>query len=291
MFSVVSICSVLQMCGYKISHSTYYEYFNHTPSKREKNDNRLMNLMQKIYIKNYCCYGIRKMWHALTNQGEKLSKSTVERLMKLMEIQGAIRGKISNHKDKSKEVDRPLDKVHRNFAADSPNKLWVADFTYVWTKAGWAYVAFIIDVFARCIVGTKISATMTADFVVDALDKAVSFRNNSVLNDLSKVIHHSDAGSQYMSIKFVDKLEGHGIMQSVGTVGDSYDNALAETINGQYKTELIKNRTTGWKDWKEVEYETLKWVKWFNNERISERNNWNTPIAIELEYAKNHNLI
>jgi putative transposase len=291
MFSVVAICNVLHMCGFQISHSAYYEYLNHKPSKREIEDNRLMILIKKIWVKNFCCYGVRKMYRALHKQGETVAKSTVERLMKIMELRGTIRGKITNHKNKAKEIDRPLDLVHRKFNPTAPNRLWVADFTYVWTRTGWAYVAFIIDAFARTIVGCKISPAMTKEFVMAALDKAVNFRKNSPLNDLSHVIHHNDAGSQYMSIKFVDKLEDNGILQSVGSVGDSYDNALAETVNGLYKTELIKNREGGWDNWQDVEFETLKYVKWFNEERISERNHWDSPLETEQNFCRENGMI
>ena len=213
------------------------------------------------------------MWRQLKRQGEDVARCTVERLMRGMGLAGARRGKAVKTTVPDKATLCPLDRVNRQFGADRPNALWVSDFTYVSTWTGFVYVAFVIDVFARRIVGWRVSRTAHAGFVLDALEQALHQRRPFPAG----LIHHSDRGVQYVSIKYTERLALAGIEQSVGSVGDSYDNALAETINGLYKTEVIHRRGP-WKSFEAVEIATLEWVDWFNNQRLLEPIG-NIPLA------------
>lgn len=206
-------------------------------------------------------YGAVKIWHDMVAANIKVARCTVVRLMKAMGIQGITRGKVKTTKS-NPALPCPEDKVNREFKALAPNKLWVADFTYVRTAVGFVYVAFIIDVFARYIVGWKVSTSPNAQMVLDALEQALAARNP----DPDKLIHHSDRGVQYLAIKYTERLEEAKIDPSVGSVGDSYDNAMAETINGVYKTEVIEHEGP-WQGKSDVEFATLEWVDWYNNKR------------------------
>lgn len=222
-------------------------------------------------------YGARKVWHQLRREGRDIARCTVERLMQIMGIQGVVRGKkvITTNPDTAQPC--PDDKVNRAFVADMPNQLWVSDFTYVSSWQGMVYVAFIIDVFARKIVGWRVSTSMTTGFVLDALNQAICQRAPS---EADKLIHHSDRGSQYLSIRYTERLAEAGIDTSVGSVGDSYDNALAESIIGLFKTEVIKFFGP-WKSVGQVEWETLKWVGWYNNTRLHSAIGYVTPHEAE----------
>jgi len=222
-------------------------------------------------------YGARKVWHQLRREGHAIARCTVERLMKVMELQGVVRGKkvITTNPDAAQPC--PDDKVNRAFVADMPNQLWVSDFTYVSSWQGMVYVAFVIDVFARKIVGWRVSTSMTTGFVLDALNQAICQRTPS---EADKLIHHSDRGSQYLSIRYTERLAEAGIDTSVGSVGDSYDNALAESIIGLFKTEVIKFLGP-WKSVGQVEWETLKWVDWYNNTRLHSAIGYITPHEAE----------
>ena len=211
------------------------------------------------------CYGARKVWKQLRRERIYTARCTVARLMKQLKIEGIRRGKVVKTTIQDNKAVCPLDRVQRQFKADRPNQLWVSDFTYVSTWQGWLYVAFVIDVFARRIVGWRVSRSMTTDFVLDALEQALHARRFDRSGDL---IHHSDRGSQYVSISYTERLAEAGIEPSVGSKGDSYDNALAETINGLYKTELIHRQS--WKSREAVEMATLKWVHWYNTKRLME---------------------
>lgn len=230
-------------------------------------------------------YGADKVWKQMNRERIAVARCTVERLMKRLGLQGAVRGKRVRTTIPDAAALRPLDRVNRQFTADRPNQLWVSDFTYVSTWQGWLYVAFVVDVFARRIVGWRVSSSMTTDFVLDALEQALYARQPAGNGTL---IHHSDRGSQYLSIRYSERLAEAGIEPSVGNRGDSYDNALAETINGLYKTELIHRRT--WKTRESVELATLEWVAWFNHHRLMEPLGYIPPAEAEAKYYRQLNI-
>lgn len=225
-------------------------------------------------------YGARKIWHELRRNNHDIARCTVERLMKAMGIQGVVRGQkpITTNPDTSQPC--PDDKVNREFTASTPNQLWVSDFTYVSSWQGMVYVAFVIDVFARRIVGWRVSTSMTTGFVLDALNQAICQRAPS---EADRLIHHSDRGSQYLSIKYTERLAEAGIDPSVGSVGDSYDNALAESTIGLFKTEVI-DFMGPWKSVGQIEWETLKWVNWYNTKRLHSKIGYVTPQEAEENF-------
>lgn len=225
-------------------------------------------------------YGADKIWRQLNREGVTVARCTVERLMRAQGLQGVRRGKRVRTTVPDAKAACPLDRVKRQFRADQPNQLWVSDFTYVSTWQGWLYVAFIIDVYARRIVGWRVSSSMTTDFVLDALEQALYDRRPE--NDGS-LVHHSDRGSQYVSIRYSERLAEAGIEPSVGSRGDSYDNTLAETINGLYKAELIHRRAP-WKNRESVERATLEWVAWFNHKRLLSSIGYVPPAEAEANY-------
>jgi putative transposase len=241
-----------------------------------------MSAIQHVWDVNLQVYGADKVWQQLKREGTKVARCTVERLMKRLGIQGVLRGKRIRTTIPDKHSICPSDKVNRQFKADRPNQLWVSDFTYVSTWQGWLYVAFVIDVFARRIVGWRVNSHMRTDFVLDALEQALYARQPDA-NDA--LIHHSDRGVQYISIRYTERLAEAGIEPSVGSKGDSYDNALAETINGLYKAELIHKRCP-WKTKAAVELATLEWVHWFNHQRLLEPIGYIPPVEAELNYYR-----
>ena len=263
-YGVEPICKVLP-----IAPSTYYEHAARKadPSRistRAKRDAFLCAEIKRVWDENFQVYGADKVWLQLRREGVAAARCTVERLMKQMELSGAIRGKAVKTTVSDRAVPCPLDRVNRHFRAPRPNALWVSDFTYVSTWQGFAYVAFIIDVFARRIVGWRVSPSARTDFVLDALEQALHQRRPVHRDGL---IHHSDRGSQYLAIRYSERLAQAGIEASVGSVGDSYDNALAETLNGLYKAELIHRRGP-WRSIAQLELATLDWVDWYNNRRL-----------------------
>jgi transposase InsO family protein len=282
-FGVGPICRVLG-----IASSTYYVFkaVERDPdlaSGRARQDQLDMAAIQQAFDGSRGRYGARKVWHQLRRDGRDIARCTVERLMRVMGLQGVVRGKkvITTNPDAAQPC--PDDKVNRAFVAAMPNQLWVSDFTYVSSWQGMVYVAFIIDVFARKIVGWRVSTSMTTGFVLDALNQAICQRAPS---EADKLIHHSDRGSQYLSIRYTERLAEAGIDTSVGSVGDSYDNALAESIIGLFKTEVIKFLGP-WKSVGQVEWETLKWVDWYNNTRLHSAIGYITPHeAEEAFYAR-----
>jgi len=225
-------------------------------------------------------YGADKVWRQMNREAIPVARCTVERLMGRLGLQGARRGKAVRTTVPDRSAPCPLDRVNRQFTADRPNQLWVSDFTYVSTWQGWLYVAFVIDVFARRIVGWRVSRTMTTDFVLDALEQALYARQPAGSDAL---VHHSDRGSQYVSVRYTERLAEAGIEPSVGSRGDSYDNALAETINGLYKAELIYRRGP-WKSREPVELATLQWVSWFNHQRLMGPLGYIPPAEAEANY-------
>lgn len=263
---VEPICEVLP-----IAPATYYNHLAKLAdparlSDRAKRDADLRPHIQRVFDANWQVYGVRKVWRQLRREGFDVARCTVARLMKAMGIQGVIRGKPHKTTIPDKKLPCPLDRVNRQFRVPAPNMLWVSDFTYVATWKGFVYVAFVIDAYARRIVGWRVSTTPHAGFVLDALEQAVHERRPVKAMGL---VHHSDRGSQYLSIKYTERLAEAGIEPSVGSVGDSYDNALAETINGLFKAEVIHRRGP-WRSFEAVEYATLEWVDWFNNRRLLE---------------------
>lgn len=277
------MCNVLP-----IAPSTYYlrVAILHDPSlgsDRSKKDKQNCDDIKDVWKRNRSVYGAKKVWHAMQREGKSIARCTVERLMKRMGIQGVVRGKkvITTNPDTSQVC--PEDKVSRIFTASAPNQLWVSDFTYVSTWVGMIYVAFVIDVFARKIVGWRVSKSMTTEFVLDALNQAICQRCPIKAD---KLIHHSDRGSQYLAIRYAERLVEAGIDPSVGSVGDSYDNALAECIIGLFKTEVI-NFIGPWRSFEQLEWETLRWVDWFNSERLLEPIGYITPNEAEDTYYAN----
>jgi putative transposase len=281
MWRVEPICKVLkEQYGVSISPSGYYGFNRRPPSERAVNDVYLCVKIINAYEGNFSCYGARKIWRRLLKDGVSVARCTVERLMSKMGISGVVRGKVKTTTIAGKNARDVDDLVNRDFHATAPNNLWVADFTYVSTWEGWCYTAFITDVFARRIIGWLCQARMNEDMVAGAFRAAVHNRAREGNDDLSELIHHNDKGSQYTADDFLELLAAHGVSISIGSVGDSYDNALAESMNGLYKSELIKNRGP-WKTFEQLNLWTARWVHWHNTGCISQYNNWNTPAEVE----------
>jgi putative transposase len=277
-YGIEPICRVL-----KIAPSTYHAEAaaRIDPSRRSARAQRDAGLkidIRRVFEDNFGVYGVRKVWRQMKREGADVARCTVARLMKTMDLKGVIRGRPHRTTISDKASPCPLDLVNRDFKAPAPNMLWVSDFTYVATWAGFVYVAFVIDVFARRIVGWRVSRTAHAGFVLDALEQAVHDRR-----PCGGLVHHSDRGSQYLSITYTERLAAAGIEPSVGSVGDSYDNALAETINGLYKAEVIWRRGP-WRAMEAVEFATLEWVDWFNNRRLLEPIGNIPPAEAEANY-------
>ena len=256
--------------GLPIAPATFYDNMakRADPSRlsdRAKRDEQLKPEIERVFEQNLKVYGVRKVWHQMHREGFEIARCTVARLMKEIGIEGVIRGKKPRTTIPDKALPCPLDRVNRQFHAPAPNVLWVSDFTYVATWQGFVYVAFVIDVFARRIVGWRASRTANAGFVLDALEQAIHQRRPAQ----DQLVHHSDRGSQYLSIKYTERLAEVKIAPSVGSVGDSYDNALAETINGLFKAKVIHRRGP-WRSFEALEYATPEWVDWFNNRRLLE---------------------
>jgi putative transposase len=273
---------VLTEYGIKIAPSTYYAARSRPKSKRAIEDEKLMEEIQRVYEENYRVYGARKLWHQLKRDGIKVGRGRVERLMRRLGLAGAVRGKTVRTTIADPDGVRAADLVKRQFIAGAPNRLWVADFTYVATWAGTVYVAFAIDVFSRKIVGWQASTSKETDLVLDSIDMGLRHRDYRGDSE-NKLIHHSDAGSQYTSFRFTQHLIDAGIDASIGTVGDAYDNALAESAIGLYKTELIKSQKP-WHNKNEVEIATAAWVKWYNNRRLHEACGYRPPTEFETLY-------
>jgi putative transposase len=277
---VEPICRVLP-----IAPSTYHVHAARRvdPGKlpaRVQRDITLRSEIRRVYEENFRVYGVRKVWRQLLREGTAVARCTVARLMRTMGLQGVVRGKRVRTTISNAAAPCPLDRVNRQFKAPRPNALWVSDFTYVATWVGFVYVAFVIDVFARRIVGWRVSRTAHAGFVLDALEQALHERQPVRGGGL---VHHSDRGVQYVSIKYTERLAAAGIEPSVGSVGDSYDNALAKTINGLYKAELIHRRGP-WRSFEAVEFATLEWVDWFNNRRLLAPIGNIPPVEAEAAY-------
>ncbi|WCQ55830.1 IS3 family transposase [Escherichia coli] len=275
LYGVGPVCSELH-----IAPSTYYhcQQQRHHPDKRSaraQRDDWLKKEIQRVYDENHKVYGVRKVWRQLLREGIRVARCTVARLMAVMGLAGVLRGKKVRTTISRKAVAAG-DRVNRQFVAERPDQLWVADFTYVSTWRGFVYVAFIIDVFAGYIVGWRVSSSMETTFVLDALEQALWARRPS------GTVHHSDKGSQYVSLAYTQRLKEAGLLASTGSTGDSYDNAMAESINGLYKAEVIHRKS--WKKRAEVELATLTWVDWYNNRRLLERLGHTPPAEAEKAY-------
>lgn len=266
-FGVEPICQVLTSSGWPIASSTYRAACRRLPSTRARRDAWLTERIRRVHADNYGVYGARKVWLALNREGVEVARCTVERLMRQTGLRGVVRGKTRRTTIADQRAARPADLVQRRFTADRPNRLWVADFTYVPTWTGTAYVAFVIDVYSRRILGWRAATSMKTALVLDALEMAIWSRGRHGATDLAGLIHHNDAGSQYTSIAFTERLATAGADPSVGTVADAYDNALAESTIGLFKTELIKPRGP-WKTCDQVEIATLEYVDWYNHRRL-----------------------
>ena len=278
--------------GLKIAPSTYYDNVSRRPSKRTMRDAEVVALIvsERERQKFTRRLGARKMWLHLRGQGHDVARCTIERLYRQQGWVGALRRKKIRTTISDESANRPVDLVDRQFFASRPNQLWVADFTYVATWSGMVYVAFVFDVFSRRIVGWRAATRMTTDLVLDTLEHAIWTRQQAGVNDLTGLVHHTDAGSQYVSFAFTERLVEAGVDPSVGSVGDAYDNALAESQIGLFKTELIRPEGP-WRGLEHVEIETLNWVDWFNTERPHESINDLTPArAEEVHYAARNEL-
>ena len=279
-YGVEPICAELP-----IAPSTYYAHKARQaePGRlppRVVRDAALCTAIQRVWEENFRVYGARKVWKQLRREGCPVARCTVERLMGRLGLQGVVRGRRCRTTIPAELAERPLDRVQRQFTATRPNQLWVADLTYVASWVGFVYVAFVIDVFARRIVGWRVTRSLATELVLDALEQALHARRAG-----QGLIHHSDRGCQYLSIRYTERLAEAGIEASVGSVGDSYDNALAETVIGLFKTEVIRPRGP-WRTLDAVEYATLEWVDWFNNRRLLESIGHVPPAEYEQAYHR-----
>ncbi len=262
---------------------TYYAAKRRPPCARKVRDDELKPQIARVHQENLDVYGADKVWTQMKREGYPVARCTVERLMKDLHLSGARRGKAFKRTTIADEaLHRPADLVNRQFVADRPNRLWVADLTYVRTFTGWVYVAFVVDVYSRCVVGWQTSTSLRSDLAIDALEMAIHARSD---RDLDGLIHHSDRGVQYLAIRYTERLAEAGVVNSVGSRGDSYDNALAESFNGLYKTELIHRRGP-WKNVDHVEWATLTYVDWFNNRRIHNEIGKIPPAEFEENYYR-----
>jgi putative transposase len=271
------------ICHYlPIAPATYYSARSRPPSARAVEDGRLKEQILTVYKENYEVYGARKIWKALRRQGVDVGRDRVARLMKDLGIEGAVRGKKPRTTTPAPLADRPADLVKRQFKASAPNRLWVADLTYVPTWSGFCYVAFVTDAFSRAIVGWRVSTSLRADLALDALEMAIFTRQTE---DLAGLVHHSDRGVQYLAIRYTERLAEAGAVGSVGSRGDSFDNALAEAVNGLYKTEVI-HRQGPWRSAADVELATAEWVEWWNNRRLHGACEGVPPAEFEAEHYR-----
>ena len=275
-FGVEPICQALA-----IAPSTYYAAKGRPPSARACRDAALRPEIARVHRENFGVYGVDKVWHQLAREGIAVGRDRVARLMRAQSLRGVRRGAFKRTTRADEHAPRPADLVERDFRAPAPNRLWVADLTYVATWQGFCYVAFIIDVFSRMIVGWRVSSSLRSDLALDALEMAIWSRKEA---DLSGLVHHSDRGGQYLAIRYSERLGEAGAVASVGSRGDSYDNALAETVNGLFKAELIR-RHAPWRTVESVELATLSWVDWWNHRRLHGACNDIPPAEFEALYS------
>jgi len=273
-FGVEPICRVLQ-----VAPSSYYDARRRRPSARRLRDETLKPLLQRVHAQHFGVYGVRKLWHQLRREETPVARCTVARLMRDLGLRGIVRGHRQRTTIPDETAPRPADLVKRDFHPPAPNRLWVADLTYVRTWSGFAYAAFIIDAFSRYIVGWHVSRSLRADLVLTALEQALWAREGP----FDRLVHHSDRGVQYLSIRYTERLTEAGIASSVGSRGDSYDNALAESVHGLYKAELV-SRQGPWRGSEGLELATLEWVDWFNNRRLFGALGYIPPAEFEASW-------
>ena len=278
-FGVEPICGVLQFAP-----RTYYAIKARPPSTRALRDAELKPLIARVHEENFGVYGVDKVWAQLNREGVRVARCTVARLMRDLGLRGVIRGKPKYTTVPGDAAERPRDLVDRSFVARAPNRLWVADLTYVRTWSGFVYVAFITGVYSRMIVGWQASRSLRSDLALDALEQAIWARSERGQR-LDELVHHSDRGVQYLAIRYTERLAETGAVNSVGSKGDSYDNALAETMIGLYKAELVRNRGP-WRGLDDLEYATLEWVDWFNHRRLFETHGQIPPAEFEELYYR-----
>ena len=278
-FGVEPICRALQFAP-----STYWSAKRRPPAARAVRDEELKVHIARVHAENFGVYGAPKIWAQLNREGTRVARCTVERLMRDLGLQGAVRGRPRRTTIPDAAAERPRDLVDRQFHAEAPNRLWVADLTYVRTWSGFVYVAFITDVFSRRIVGWQASTSLRTDLALHALEQAIWDRARAG-EDLDGLVHHSDRGVQYLAIRYTERLAEVGVVNSVGSKGDSYDNALAESIIGLYKTELIRNRGP-WRGLDDLELATLEWVDWFNHRRLFHELGRIPPAEFEERYYR-----
>jgi putative transposase len=278
-FGVEPICTAL-----KIAPSSYYAHKTRPPSARAVRDEQLKVDIKRVYDANYQVYGAEKLWRQLGREGIQVGRDRVARLLRALGIRGVVRGAKRHTTIPADAGDRPADLVNRDFTAPAPNRLWVADLTYVATWAGFCYTAFIIDAYSRAIVGWRVATTLRASLALDALEMAIWARQDAGLDEL---VHHSDRGVQYLSVRYTQRLADEGAVTSVGSKGDSYDNALAEAVNSLYKAELIGPRGP-WRTATQVELATLAWVQWWNQRRLHGALDHIPPAEYEACYYRDH---
>jgi putative transposase len=267
----------------QVAPSTYYAAVSRPLSARRRRDEALKAEIARVHRENLNVYGVEKVWKQLRREAIEVGRDRVGRLMAELELVGAVRGKTWRTTTSSEASHRPADLVERNFTASAPNRLWVADLTYVSTWSGIAYVAFVTDVFSRYIVGWKVSTSLRAELALDALEMAIWSRRS---RDLSGLVHHSDRGSQYLSIRYTERLADEQAVVSVGSRGDSYDNALAESVIGLFKTELVKKQGS-WRSFEQLELATARWVDWYNKRRLHSSIGDVPPVEFEAAYYAN----
>jgi putative transposase len=281
-FGVQPICDALDGTDAEIAPSTYYAARDREPSARTRRDEELTEEIHRIHKDNYGVYGARKIHAALLREGLTIARCTVERLMRAAGLRGVIRAKSPRTTRPAPETDRPRDLVERQFTASAPNQLWVADITYIRTFSGWVYAAFVIDVFSRMVVGRQVATSLYTDLALDALDMAV-FRRRRAGADLTGLIHHSDRGVQYRAVRYTERLDEAHAVASVGSRGDSYDNALAEAFNSLFKAELIRNKGP-WTGINDVEIAVAEYIDWFNRRRLHGELGHITPAEHEAAH-------
>ena len=274
-WGVEPICRVLEFAP-----ASFYAASTRSLSARELRDRELKPQIQRVWEENFRVYGADKVWAQLRRDGFPVARCTVERLMRKLELRGVVRGKTPRTTTGADGADRPADLVQRHFVAAAPNRLWVADLTYVKTHSGWVYLAFIVDVFSRFVVGWQASRSLRTDLALDALEMAIWGRRGEQLQGL---VHHSDRGVQYLAVRYTERLAEAGAVASVGSRGDSYDNALAESFNGLYKTELIR-KDGPWRGLEDVEFATLEYLDWFNQRRLHTELGMTPPAEFEAAY-------
>lgn len=285
-YGVEPICRVLGRAGVQIAPSTYYAAKTRPPSARAVRDADLVEQIHRVHAENYGVYGARKVHAELNRQGIRVARCTVERLMRIAGLRGIARSKNPRTTIAAVDTGRPSDLVNRGFVASAPDQLWVADITYARTFAGWAYAAFVIDVFSRRVVGWQLSTSLRTDLALDALEMGIWTREHTG-QDLSRLIHHSDRGVQYRAIRYTQRLADAGAVASVGSRGDSYDNALAEAFNSLFKAELIRNKGP-WKSIDDLEIAVAEYIDWFNHRRLHGEIGMIPPVEAEQSYYDSH---